>query len=205
MGDATRKTGSRQIYLGRQAGRLSQDLTPQRKHTGIRSILLKNTRIAYHLGAHCIDKWNRWQLDPSLDIKTQSHNGMDRCNAVSVIKKMLLPASASETDKLPPAPLIMAQKKMSLGKSILDFMHFSPQATHIPQFSEKHDSKMWSQVKERRVNRERERAAEQASVSEGRSLSSRTGFPLGLSLFSLSRIKVIKDDVSTLNYQWVPT
>lgn len=44
----------------------------------------------------------------------------------------------------------------------------------------------------------KERAAEQASVSEGRSLSPRTGFPLGLSLFSVSRMKVIKD-VSTLN------
>lgn len=43
-------------------GRMSQDLTPQRKHMETWSILLKNVRIAYHLGAHCIDEWNRWQI-----------------------------------------------------------------------------------------------------------------------------------------------
>lgn len=112
---------------------------------------------------------------------------------------MLLFASASATDELSPVPLIAAQKKRSLGKSILDFVLFSPQAIHILQFSKKHDSKMSLEVKERGVNRERGRAAEQASISEGISLSPRTGFPLGLSLFSLSRIKVIKEDVSTLN------
>lgn len=37
-------------------------------------------RIARHLGAHCIDKWNRWQLDPSLDTKTQSN--MAKINAM---------------------------------------------------------------------------------------------------------------------------
>jgi len=92
---------------------------------------------------------------------------------------MLLPASASEADKLPLVPLITDQNTRSFGKTVLGFVLFSPQATPTLQLSENHESKMRSQVKERGVNRERERLAEQASVSEGRSLSPRTGFPLG--------------------------
>lgn len=136
---------------------------------------LKNVKIAYHLGAHCIDKWNRWQLDLSLDIKTQSNTA--KINAIQSLssRKCFYPHQLQKLTS--PSSFNHGPREKVSWKVHITLCVFSPEATHILQFSEKHDSKTWSQVKERRVNRERERAAEQASISEGTSLSPRTGFP----------------------------
>lgn len=173
---------------------LSQDLISQRKYMGIFTDFDVIQKYENSLSPRSSLYWQVEQMTARFPFWTVKHKAVGQRSIQCSLSHWENASihTGFRSWQTSPSPFGHSTKEMVSWKVHAGLCAFFPLATHIMQFSEKRDSKMWSQVKERGVNGERERTAERASISEGRSLSPRTGFPLGLSLFFCLELRSLK-------------